>query len=212
MDKKKNSKAKFLKKKEMIFVFCVLPLLAGVTVILGMAWMEFGKSDKAAKKVAINEAAVIVEEQAVPLAGGPVTKRSSEASEETEGLGGNLVIEEEKITGEPLFYNYTSKNGVLIQLIFVRASDGSLCVGVNLSRECKDEPDAFFEPVDGKLRCVANGHTAEYEEIGILSSAPMGISYSTENGRITIKEAELKKFEYYFKNRQITSEVEASVE
>ena len=132
--------------------------------------------------------------------------------ENSDNMGGDLIFDEARITDEPIFYNYTTKNGVLIQLIFVKVPDGSLRVGVNLSRECKGEPDAYFEPGDGIFRCVNNGHVSAFGEIGISASAPMGISYSTEAGKITIKEAALEAFEEPFKNWEGPVKVSASME
>ena len=188
MENNKNSKTQFIKKKEIVFVFCILPVVAFLAVVSGIAWMEFGDTDKEDIKVSIYEESVFEEDSEVPLYDKAIHETENYLPEKevievpienSDNMGGDLIFDEARITDEPIFYNYTTKNGVLIQLIFVKVPDGSLRVGVNLSRECKGEPDAYFEPGDGIFRCVNNGHVSAFGEIGIYASAPMGISYST---------------------------------
>lgn len=116
--------------------------------------------------------------------------------------GGDISVNKNDISENALIYTYTTKNDVTMQLIFVLTADGSLRVGLNTSEECKGESDSYFVPGEGVFKCAHCGRVVSAAEVGRGTNvgAPMGISFSEEDGYVVIKESDLSASEAYFTN------------
>lgn len=79
---------------------------------------------------------------------------------------GNIVIDTVNITEDASFINY-EVDGVTIQFIVVRATDGTVRVAFNTCQVCNPSPNAYFIQ-DGKYFICQNcGNRFHIDELGI---------------------------------------------
>ncbi len=116
--------------------------------------------------------------------------------------GGDIKVAKKDVTTSGFFYNYVSKNGVFMQLIFLKGPDGKIHVALNTSEECKGESDAYFERGLGIFKCKHCGRVVADAEVGtnVNEGAPVKVEYKSGLTNITVSESELLKYEDYFTN------------
>ncbi len=120
----------------------------------------------------------------------------------SKGLGGDIKIAKSKINGTGLFYNYTTKNGIFMQLIMLKGPDGKIRVGLNTSDDCKGYADSYFERGYGIFKCKHCGSVIADGEVGlgVNSAAPVKVAYKNGFINILISEETLLDLEGYFTN------------
>ena len=212
MKKRKIDKTELVKRKKKLFLLAILPLMALFVAVNVIAFIEFGDGSNALAQSNSETVAELPGDSETPLyeweSGSnesylPKQEIKEVTTENAETLGGDVTVLESSITEDAFFYNYKTTNEILIQLIFLKAPDGSLRVGVNYCKECAGAQDAYFEPGEGIFRCAHGGHVAAYGEIGISDGAPQKIAYSLDNGNVVVKEADLETFEEIFKDLKL---------
>lgn len=116
--------------------------------------------------------------------------------------GGDIKVAKKDIGGSGLFYNYTTKNGVFMQLIMLKGPDGRIRVGLNTSDKCAGYSDSYFERGYGIFRCrhcgaiIADGEVG----LGIEPAAPTRVPFKSGFINIVISEETLLNLESYFTN------------
>lgn len=108
---------------------------------------------------------------------------------------GEIVIDTDTLTESPLYINYDS-NGTNIQMIAVKASDGSSRLSLNTCQACNPSPKAYFKEKDGKLVCQNCGNVFTMDSVGETSGGcnPMNIDYEVIDAKLTIKTADLNNY------------------
>ncbi len=131
-----------------------------------------------------------------------VKQETPTVQKEETAKGGNIKVSKKDVTTDGFFYNYVSKNGVFMQLIFLKGPDGKIRVALNTSEECKGESDAYFERGLGIFKCKHCGRVVADAEVGmdINDGAPIKVSFKNGLTSISVSESELLKYEDYFTN------------
>lgn len=108
---------------------------------------------------------------------------------------GEITIDADTLTSDPLYVNYDS-NGTNIQLIAVKASDGTPRLSLNTCQVCNPSPRAYFKEQDGKLVCQNCGNTFTMDSVGETSGGcnPTYINYKNADGKLTVSTADLDSY------------------
>ena len=108
---------------------------------------------------------------------------------------GTIAIDTDTLTEHPLYVNYDS-NGTNIQMIAVKASDGSARLSFNTCQACNPSPRAYFEEQDGKLVCQNCGNVFTMDSVGEASGGcnPMNLNYEIADDRLTVQTADLDNY------------------
>ncbi len=108
---------------------------------------------------------------------------------------GEIAIDVGTLTSDPLYVNYDS-NGTNIQLIAVKASDGTARLSLNTCQVCNPSPMAYFKEQDGKLVCQNCGNTFTMDSVGETSGGcnPTYIDYKNADGKLTVSTADLDSY------------------
>lgn len=117
---------------------------------------------------------------------------------------GNIVIQKADITSDATFLNYDS-NGVTVQLLAVRADDGTVRLAYNTCQSCNPSPRAYFVQQDDQFICQNCGNRYSAEDIGLtaLGCNPTTVDGVTETAdTITIEKAYLDSSASRFTNWQ----------
>ena len=141
---------------------------------------------------------------ALTACGSTNTKEKSDTSIEKDTVtayvtpaveNGEIVIDTDTLTESPLYINYDS-NGTNIQMIAVKASDGSPHLSLNTCQACNPSPKAYFIEKDGKLVCQNCGNVFTMDSVGESSGGcnPMNIDYEITDAKLTIKTADLDNY------------------
>lgn len=113
-----------------------------------------------------------------------------------------IVIEKSTITDVATFINYRIEE-VVIQMIAVRAKDGTVRLALNTCQSCSPSPKAYFIQEGDYFVCQNCGTKFYVDEIGIskggCNPAPVKIHEEDEE-RIIIEVAEIAKYKEKFKN------------
>ena len=128
--------------------------------------------------------------------GNSESAQKENAAYETPAIAdGELSIETDTLTFQPRYINYDS-NGTNIQLIAVKASDGTPRLSLNTCQVCNPSPRAYFKEQDGKLVCQNCGNTFTTDSVGETSGGcnPMYINYKNTDGKLTVSTAELDTY------------------
>lgn len=125
-----------------------------------------------------------------------------ETTEESENVyvtptveNGEIAIDADTLTSDPIYVNYDS-NGTNIQLIAVKASDGTPRLSLNTCQVCNPSPRAYFKEQDGKLVCQNCGNTFTMDSVGETSGGcnPTYIDYKNTDGKLTVSTADLDTY------------------
>ena len=108
---------------------------------------------------------------------------------------GEIAIDADTLTSDPIYVNYDS-NGTNIQLIAVKASDGTTRLSLNTCQVCNPSPRAYFKEQDGKLVCQNCGNTFTMDSVGETSGGcnPTYIGYKNIDGKLTVSTADLDTY------------------
>ena len=108
---------------------------------------------------------------------------------------GEIVIDTDSLTEQPLYVNYDS-NGTNIQMIAVKASDGSARLSLNTCQACNPSPKAYFKEEDGRLVCQNCGNVFTMDSVGAASGGcnPMNINYEITGSSLVVSAAELDNY------------------
>lgn len=108
---------------------------------------------------------------------------------------GEIAIDADTLTSDPIYVNYDS-NGTNIQLIAVKASDGTPRLSLNTCQVCNPSPRAYFKEQDGKLVCQNCGNTFTMDSVGETSGGcnPTYIDYKNTDGKLTVSTADLDTY------------------
>ena len=116
---------------------------------------------------------------------------------------GNIVIIEESITNQAVYYAYEYE-GVTIGLLAVRNSSGKVIVVINTCQSCGGSPYAYFVQVGNKIQCQNCGNYFAIDDLDNLTPDgcnPIGIENRTEkDGKIIIGTEQLKNIKNKFEN------------
>lgn len=108
---------------------------------------------------------------------------------------GEIVIDSGSLSEHPLYVNYDS-NGTNVQMIAVKASDGTPRLSLNTCQTCNPSPKAYFVEKDGRLVCQNCGNVFTMDSVGKTTGGcnPMNISYQVVAGNLTVKTADIDKY------------------
>lgn len=108
---------------------------------------------------------------------------------------GEIAIDTAALTSTPMYINYDA-NGTNIQLIAVKASDGTARLSLNTCQVCNPSPKAYFKEQNGKLVCQNCGNTFTTDSVGETSGGcnPMYIDYKNSDGKLTVSVADLDTY------------------
>lgn len=81
-------------------------------------------------------------------------------------VDGKLVIDTTNITSDVTFVNYDS-NGVIIQFIVVRGTDGEVKIAFNTCQACNPSPRAYFVQEGEYLKCENCASLFHIDKIGV---------------------------------------------
>lgn len=81
-------------------------------------------------------------------------------------VDGKLVIDTTNITSDVTFVNYDS-NGVIIQFIVVRGTDGEVRIAFNTCQACNPSPRAYFVQEEEYLKCENCASLFHIDKIGV---------------------------------------------
>lgn len=106
-----------------------------------------------------------------------------------------IVINTDTLTEHPLYINYNS-NGITIQMIAVKASDGSSRLSLNTCQACNPSPKAYFKEENGRLVCQNCGNIFTMDSVGESAGGcnPMNVDYKNENKNIIVNVSDLDDF------------------
>lgn len=124
------------------------------------------------------------------------TKNNETAVYETAVVeNGEISIDTDTLTSVPMYVNYDS-NGTNIQLIAVKASDGTPRLSLNTCQVCNPSPKAYFKEQDGRLVCQNCGNVFTIDSVGETSGGcnPMHIDYKSTDGKLTVSVADLDTY------------------
>jgi uncharacterized membrane protein len=117
---------------------------------------------------------------------------------------GNILINSDQITEVATFYNYEFE-GVTIQLIAVRASDGTVRVVFNTCQSCNPDKNAYFIQEGDYIVCQTCGTRIKIDDIGFkgVGCSPFYIpdEHKTSDGsNIIISKQYIESFKEKFEN------------
>lgn len=115
---------------------------------------------------------------------------------------GNVIIDISDITSEATFINY-AVDGVTIQLIVVRATDGTIRVAFNTCQVCNPSPNAYFLQDGDYLVCQNCGNRFHIDEVGVKKGGcnPTSVEEFEDDGKIIkINKAYLESYKDKFEN------------
>lgn len=81
-------------------------------------------------------------------------------------VDGKLVLDTTNITSDVTFVNYDS-NGVIIQFIVVRGTDGEIRIAFNTCQACNPSPRAYFVQEGEYLKCENCASLFHIDKIGV---------------------------------------------
>ena len=81
-------------------------------------------------------------------------------------VDGKLVLDTTNITSDVTFVNYDS-NGVIIQFIVVRGTDGEVKIAFNTCQACNPSPRAYFVQEGKYLKCENCASLFHIDKIGV---------------------------------------------
>lgn len=106
-------------------------------------------------------------------------------------IDGKIVINTENITSDASFVNYET-DGVIIQFIVVRGTDGNVRIAFNTCQACNPSPKAYFIQNGEYIECQNCGNKFHIDQIGIekggCNPAPVEEKEETENSIIIDQE------------------------
>ncbi len=108
---------------------------------------------------------------------------------------GEISVDTDSLSEHPIFVNFDS-NGTTIQLIAVKASDGSPRLSLNTCQACNPSPKAYFKEENGRLVCQNCGNIFTMDSVGSTSGGcnPMNIAYEISDDKITVNTADLDAY------------------
>lgn len=117
---------------------------------------------------------------------------------------GNVLINSDQITDVATFYNYEFE-GVTIQLIAVRASDGTVRVVFNTCQACNPDKNAYFIQEGDYIVCQTCGTRIKIDSIGFkgVGCSPFYIPDEYKNidgSNIIISKEYIQSFKERFEN------------
>jgi uncharacterized membrane protein len=78
----------------------------------------------------------------------------------------NLVIPVSEISETAKFYPITT-DGTRMEVVVLKASDGTFRMAFNTCKVCHGSPKAYFEQVDDTLKCQKCGNTFPLDSVGV---------------------------------------------
>ncbi|MBQ9406580.1 MAG: DUF2318 domain-containing protein [Desulfovibrio sp.] len=116
---------------------------------------------------------------------------------------GNLTIHTSNVTAEPVFIPLQSK-GTRMELLALRAKDGTVRVAFNTCQACSGSPRAWFGVEKGGVVCQNCGNFFPAEQVGASAHGcnPLAVPgvQPTATGDITIPAAVLAAHASAFRN------------
>ncbi len=108
---------------------------------------------------------------------------------------GQITIDTSTLTEHPLYINYDI-NGTNIQMIAVKASDGTARLSLNTCQSCNPSPKAYFLEENGKLVCQNCGNVFTMDSVGQASGGcnPMNIAYTIKDNELIVYVSELESY------------------
>lgn len=117
---------------------------------------------------------------------------------------GNVVIDESSISENATYINYDA-DGTTVQLLAVKASDGTVRVVFNTCQVCNPSPYAYFVQDGNYFICQNCGNAFAADTVGIVRGGcnPTPVDgLSDESGKITIARATVEDHKTNFENWQ----------
>lgn len=135
---------------------------------------------------------------------GNESKTNSKKNIQTEG---NIVISKDKIKETASFFPYEI-NGVNLEVMAVKASDGTIRTAFNTCQICYSSGRGFYEQQGSYLVCqnCGNGYTADEVEVitGGCNPVPIVKEAKVENSdTITISREFLEQYQEVFENWKV---------
>lgn len=114
----------------------------------------------------------------------------------------NITLDTTKITKTATFINYDD-DGVIIQVILVRGTDGKVRIALNTCQVCNPSPKAYFVQKGDYLECQNCGTKFHINKIGIEKGGcnPTPVEEKEEkDDKIIINKSYIDSFKTKFKN------------
>lgn len=120
------------------------------------------ESGKSKKVIAVAAGIAVVLIISVFIAKGSINGRNS--SSETAPAGGDLKIPKSEITETAKFYPYNAK-GTKLEILAVKADDGSIRTAFNTCQVCNGSPRAYYKQEGDVLVCQNCGNRFEMDMV-----------------------------------------------
>ena len=114
----------------------------------------------------------------------------------------NIILDTSKITSTATFVNYND-DGIIIQFILVRGTDGKVRIALNTCQVCNPSPKAYFVQEGEYLVCQSCGTKFHINKIGIEKEGcnPTPVEEKEEeDNKIIINKDYVDTFKSKFKN------------
>lgn len=114
----------------------------------------------------------------------------------------NIILDTSKITSTATFVNYDD-DGIIIQFILVRGTDGKVRIALNTCQVCNPSPKAYFIQEGEYLVCQNCGTKFHINKIGIEKGGcnPTPVEEKQEeDNKIIISKDYIDTFKSKFKN------------
>lgn len=117
---------------------------------------------------------------------------------------GDIIINSDQVTEVATFYNYEFED-VIIQIIVVRASDGTIRIVLNTCQACNPDKNAYFVQEGDYIVCQTCGTRIKIDDIGFkgVGCSPFYIpnDYKIIDGsNIIISKEYIESFKEKFEN------------
>lgn len=114
----------------------------------------------------------------------------------------NIVIDTTNITSTATLINY-EVDGVIIQIIVIRHTDGTIGVAFNSCEACNISPNGYFIQKGDYFECQNCGTRVSIDKIGIVAGEcnPFpATEYKEEENTITLSKEYVESFKSYFED------------
>lgn len=156
-----------------------------------------------------NEASNVTSSNSSNASNSNSSNASNGSSSNTSGSqttsNGDLVIPISSVTDKASFYKYTTSDGTKLEVIAIKASDGTIRTSFNTCQVCYSSGKGYYVQQGDYLICQNCGNKFKADQVGVTKGGcnPVPILASDKNvdsTNITISKAFLEKSKTIFAN------------
>jgi predicted small secreted protein len=112
------------------------------------------------------------------------SNKTPDAGSDVVKQGGVLAIPVGEITGEVKYYN-ANVDDVPVEVLAVKAQDGTIRTAYNTCQVCNGSPKAYFVQKDDVLECQNCGNQFPMERVGIIAGGCNPVPIMEEERSVT---------------------------